>query len=49
VRTSLLVIAYDGLASQLAGSLLATNVFLILHMRVDPFLNKHPNEFQRLV
>jgi len=49
ILTSLLVIAYDGSASQLTGSLLATNVFLILHMRVDPFLNKHLNEFQRLV
>jgi len=49
ILTSLLVIAYDGSASQLSGSLLATNVFLNLHMRVDPFLNKHLNEFQRLV
>ena len=51
------MIAYDGSVSQLSGSLLATFVFLILHVSVDPFVNtasfkcpfvnKHLNEFQK--
>jgi len=43
------MIAYDGSASQLDWSLLATFAFLILHMSVDPFVNKQLNEFQKHV
>ena len=40
VLTCLLHVAYDGSTSQLSGSLLTTFIFLMLHLRVDPYLSK---------
>ena len=47
--TGILVVAYDGSPSHLAGSLLTVFLFLILHLQVDPYLNRGLNEFQRLI
>jgi len=49
VLTCILHVAYDGSTSQLSGSLLTTFIFLMLHLRVDPYLSKVLNSFQRLV
>jgi Ca2+-binding EF-hand superfamily protein len=47
--TGILVVAYDGSPSHLAGSLLTVFLFLVLHLQVDPYLNRGLNEFQRLI
>ena len=48
IMTSMLVVIYDGSAPHLAGSLLTTFVFILLHLQVHPYLNKGLNDFQRL-
>ena len=46
--TSILVVVYSGSAPHLAGSLITTFIFILLHLQVHPYLNKGLNEFQRL-
>jgi len=46
--TSVLVVVYAGSAPHLAGSLLTTFLFILLHLQVHPYLNSGLNEFQRL-
>jgi hypothetical protein len=48
ILTSLLVVIYDGSAPHLVGSLVTTFIFIIAHLRVNPYLNKPLNDFQRL-
>ena len=46
--TGILVVAFDGSESHLIGSLFVTFVFILLHLQVNPYLNKGLNDFQRL-
>jgi len=48
IMTSILVVAFEGSAPQLVGSLLTTFVFILLHLQVNPYLNRGLNHFQRL-
>jgi len=48
ILSSLLVVAYNGTAPQMVGSLITTFVFLLAHLQVHPYLNRHLNDFQRL-
>ena len=48
ILTSLLVVAFDGSAPHLAGSLLTTFIFLLLHLIKNPYHNAGLNNFQRL-
>jgi len=47
--TGVLVVVYKGSPPQLAGSLLTIFLFLVLHIQVNPYLNKGLNEFQRII
>ena len=48
ILTSVLVVVYNGSPPHLAGSLLTTFFFLVMHLQVHPYLNQGLNNFQRL-
>ena len=48
ILTSLLVVAFDGSTSHLAGSLLTSFIFLLLHFNMHPYLHRGLSNFQQI-